>query len=62
MGAATLFLFFFGLAAAVIDERFFDPVTLSPGGLRLSVVVGGALALLVWLRAQFVGRRAPSGS
>jgi tetratricopeptide (TPR) repeat protein len=62
MGAATLFLFFFGLAAAVIDERFFDPVTLPPGGLRLSVVVGGALALLVWLRAQFVGRRAPSGS
>jgi len=25
-------------------------------------VLGGALALLVWLRAQFVGRRAPGGA
>ena len=62
MGAATLFLFFFGLAAVVIDERYFDPVTLPSAGLRLSMILGGALALLVWLRAQFVGRRAPGGS
>ena len=62
VGTATLFLFFLGLAAVIIDERFFDPVTLPPVGLRLSVVAGGALALLVWLRAQFVGRRAPGGA
>jgi tetratricopeptide (TPR) repeat protein len=62
MGAATLFLFFFGLAAVVIDERYFDPVTLPSEGLRLSMIAGGVLALLVWLRAQFVGRRAPGGS
>ena len=61
-GAAMLFLFFFGLAAAYLDERFFDPVTLPPAGLRVSVVAGTALALVVWLRAQFVGRRAPGGS
>ncbi len=61
-GTWMLFLFFLGLAAAYLDERFFDPVTLPPSGLRVSVVAGGGLALLVWLRAQFVGRRAPGGS
>ncbi len=62
-GAITLFLFFFGLAAAVLDERFFSPLTLPvPAGLRATVVLGGALALLTWLRAQLVGRRAASGA
>ncbi|HEY1435585.1 MAG TPA: hypothetical protein VGG65_09435 [Thermoanaerobaculia bacterium] len=62
-GAFTLFAFFFGLAAALVDERLFDPLTLPPpAGLRLTVVLGGALALAVWLRAQLVGRRAPGGS
>jgi tetratricopeptide (TPR) repeat protein len=62
-GALTLFVFFFGLAAAVVDEKLFDPLALPPpAGLRLTVVLGGALALLVWLRAQLVGRRAPGGS
>ena len=41
----TLFLFFFGLAAAVLDETLFDPLTLPPaGGLRVTVVLGAALA------------------
>ncbi len=62
-GAFTLFLFFFGVAAAVIDERLFDPLTLPPPGrFRLTVVVGGLFALAVWVRAQLVGRRAPGGS
>lgn len=62
-GAITLFLFFFSVAAAVVDERLFDPLTLPPGGgPRMTVVAGGALALVVWLRAQLVGRRAPGGS
>lgn len=62
-GALTLFAFFFALAAAVVDEKLFDPLTLPPAaGLRLTVVLGGAVACLVWLRAQLVGRRAPGGS
>lgn len=61
-GTAMLFFFFLGLGAAVLDERFFDPLTLPPSGVRVSVVVGGALAFLVWLRAQLVGRRAPGGA
>jgi len=62
-GAITLFFFFFFLAAAILDNRFFDPLTLPPPtALRATVVAGGALAFLIWLRAQLVGRRAPSGS
>jgi hypothetical protein len=63
-GLITIFLFFFGLAAAVIDGKLFDPLTLPPGGgVRLSVIFGVALAAFVWIRAQLVGRRAPaSGS
>ncbi len=62
-GAAVLFVFFFGLAAAIVDDRFFDPFTLPPeGGLRLTVVAGAAVAALVWLRAQWGARRVPSGS
>jgi tetratricopeptide (TPR) repeat protein len=62
-GLITLFLFFFGLAAALIDEKLFDPLTLPPaGGLRTTVILGAALTALVWIRAQMVGRRASSGS
>jgi tetratricopeptide (TPR) repeat protein len=61
-GAATLFLFFFSLAAAVIDERLFDPLTLPPAGLRATVVLGAAFALLVWVRANVVAGRAAHGS
>ena len=62
-GLLTLFLFFFGLAAAVIDGKLFDPLTLPPeSGLRATVILGAALAALVWIRAQLVGRRVPSGS
>ena len=62
-GAFTLFLFFFGLAMAVIDGKLFDPLTLPPeSGLRTTVILGAALAALVWIRAQLVGRRVPSGS
>jgi tetratricopeptide (TPR) repeat protein len=61
-GAAGLFLFFFGLAAAIIDERLFDPLTLPPeGGFRITVIAGAALAALVWLRAQWGARGVPSG-
>jgi tetratricopeptide (TPR) repeat protein len=61
-GAGGLFLFFFGLAAAIIDERLFDPLTLPPEGrIRITVVAGAALAALVWLRAQWGARGVPSG-
>ena len=62
VGGLTLFLFFFGLAAAVVDEKLFDPLTLPPPGVRATVILGGVLAFVVWLRAQLVGRRAPGGS
>lgn len=61
--AAALFVFFFGLAAAIVDDRVFDPFTLpAQGGLRPTVVAGAALAALLWLRAQWGARRVPSGS
>ena len=62
-GVLMLFLFFFGVAMAWLDERLFTPLSLpTPEGVRATVVLGAALALLVWLRAQLVGRRVPSGS
>lgn len=62
-GAVTLFLFFLGLAALVVDNRFFDPLALPPAGsLRITMAAGAALALLTWVRAQFSARRAPDGS
>ncbi|MFY9550846.1 MAG: hypothetical protein WAU32_06820, partial [Thermoanaerobaculia bacterium] len=62
-GAIALFLFFFSLAAAIVDAKLFDPLTLPPeGSHRVTVVAGAALALLLWLRGQFSARRAPSGS
>jgi tetratricopeptide (TPR) repeat protein len=62
-GALTLFLFFFGVAMAWLDEKLFTPLSLPPAeAIRVTVMIGTALALLTWLRAQLVGRRAPSGS
>ena len=61
-GTLTLFVFSLGVAAAILDHRFFDPLTLPPSWPRASILAGAALALLVWLRAQFVGRRAPGGA
>jgi tetratricopeptide (TPR) repeat protein len=61
-GAVTLLLFGFGLAAALVDEKLFDPLTLSPRGPGATVVLGGLLALVVWVRAQFDARKAPHGS
>ena len=61
--AATLLFFFLGLAAAVLDEKLFDPMTLPPtGSIRATVAAGVLLALLVWVRAQLAPRRVPSGS
>ena len=62
-GAVTLFLFFFGVAMAWLDETLFTPLSLPPmETARVTVVVGLIIALMTWLRAQLVGRRAPSGS
>ncbi len=62
-GAAVAFFFFFGLAAAIVDDRLFDPFTLPPqGGWRLTVVAGGALAALVWLRAQWGAKGVTRGA
>jgi tetratricopeptide (TPR) repeat protein len=61
-GAVTLFVFFFGLAAAILDESLFDPMTLPPtGAIRATVVAGGLLALFVWTRAQLASRRVVLG-
>jgi tetratricopeptide (TPR) repeat protein len=62
-GAATLFFFFLGVAAAVLDERLFDPMTVPPtGAIRATVLAGLLLASLVWLRAQLAPRRVPRGA
>ncbi len=62
-GAAVAWIFFFGLAAAIVDDRVFDPFTLPPEGeLRLTVVAGAVLAAVVWLRAQWGARSVASGS
>lgn len=61
-GVITLFVFFFALAAAILDESLFDPMTLPPtGGIRATVVAGAAVAFLVWLRAQLAPRRVVLG-
>jgi tetratricopeptide (TPR) repeat protein len=63
VGVFTLFGFFFGLSAAILDEKLFDPMTLPPsGGIGATVVAGLLLSLLVWMRAQLAPRRTPSGS
>jgi len=62
-GTLTLFFFCFGVAMAWLDEKLFSPLSLPPPeGMRVTVVLGATLALLAWLRAQLVGRRAPSGA
>ena len=62
-GAAIALVFFFGLAAAIVDDRVFDPFTLPPPDpQRLTAVAGAALAALVWLRAQWGARSVASGS
>ena len=62
LGAAVLFVFFAAMGAAVIDERFFDPLTLAPlGRVHATAVVGIAVAAALWLRAQWGARRVPSG-
>jgi tetratricopeptide (TPR) repeat protein len=61
-GAVTLFFFFLGLAAAILDSSLFDPMTLPPAGaIRATVVVGAALALGIWLRAQLAPRKVVLG-
>ncbi len=62
-GAVALFLFFTCVAAAIVDGRLFDPLTLPPEGpWRASVVLGAGLAAVFWLRGQMTARRTPSGS
>lgn len=62
-GAVTAFVFFFGLAAALVGLRLFDPLTLPASGpIRLTVVAGAILAAAVWLRAQLAARRSSGGS
>ena len=62
-GLIALFLFFTCVAAAVVDGKLFDPLTLPPEGpWRATVVVGAALAAVLWLRGQLTARRTPSGS
>ena len=61
--AVILLVFFAAVGAAVLDSRFFDPLTLPPlGPVRATVIAGAAIALALWLRAQWGARRVPSGS
>jgi predicted acyltransferase len=51
------------VGAALLDNRFFDPLSLPPEGpIRGTVVAALAVAFLVWVRAQWLARRVPSGS
>jgi len=51
------------LGAALLDNRFFDPLSLPPEGpVRATVVVALFVAFVVWVRAQWSARRIPSGS
>ena len=62
-GAATMTVFFFAAGAALLDNRFFDPLSLPPQGpVRATVVLGLFVAFVVWVRAQWLARRVPSGS
>lgn len=62
-GAVTMLFFFFAIGAALLDSRFFDPLSLPPEGpVRATVVAGVAVAFLIWVRAQWLARRVPSGS
>jgi hypothetical protein len=62
-GAMTMLVFFCAVGAVLIDHRFFDPLSLPPeGAVRATVVVALAIAFVVWVRAQWLARRVPSGS
>jgi tetratricopeptide (TPR) repeat protein len=62
-GAATMTVFFFAAGAALLDNRLFDPLSLPPQGpVRATVVLGILVAFVVWVRAQWLARRVPSGS
>jgi hypothetical protein len=61
--AAILLLFFTAVGAAVLDDKYFDPLSLPPlGSVRATVVAGAAIAAVLWLRAQWGARRVPSGT
>ena len=61
--AAILLLFFTAVGAAVLDDKYFDPLSLPPlGPVRATVVAGAAIAAALWLRAQWGARRVPSGT
>ncbi len=61
--AVILLAFFTAVGAALLDEKFFDPLTLPPpGSLRWTVVAGAAVAAALWLRAQWGASKVPSGS
>src|SRR4030095_7732871 len=59
-GALALFVFFAAIGAVLLDERFFDPLTLPPPGrVHVTVVAGIVVAAAVWLRAQWGARTVP---
>ncbi len=61
--ALALLAFFTAMGAAILDERYFDPLTLPPmGGVHVSVVVGALIAAAIWLRSQWSARRVPGGA
>ena len=61
--AVGLLAFFTAVGVALLDERYFDPLTLPPmGGVHATVVAGAAIAAAIWLRAQWGARRMPSGT
>src|SRR4030095_12434250 len=61
-GAVTLFFFFLGLAAAILDASLLDPLTLPPtGAIRATMIAGAALAFGIWLRAQLAPRKVVLG-
>jgi tetratricopeptide (TPR) repeat protein len=62
-GGITMFVFFCLVGAALLDNRFFDPLSLPPQGpIRATIAVALFLAFIVWVRAQWLARRVPSGS
>jgi tetratricopeptide (TPR) repeat protein len=61
--ALGMLVFFTAVGAALLDARYFDPLTLPPlGGIHATAVVGAAIAAAIWLRAQWSARRMPSGA
>jgi hypothetical protein len=59
----VLLAFFTAVGGVLLDEKFFDPLTLPPfGTLRWTVAAGALIAAALWLRAQWGARKVPSGS